>query len=269
MIPRASGRRFLSAEITSTPLPSPSRMSTTAKAGGAASTCNRPSATVSAVVTEKPRVSIARARRWRKDLSSSTINKVRSAGSSAVATSVMGVLRLVLPAGAAAPSPYLGSANRVSRPHGRLNFGNFGSFFEIGATPTQFDDGAALGRRAIEARQRAAAALDQGLGDKEPEAEAAGFRLGRRAPAAAARDVGFAQPAEDFGRKTGTVVGDRDADFLFAPVGGKLDPQAREIDCVLDQIAEPVEHRGVARAHGFRRTIRRQLYLDGDAEMAR
>src|ERR1051326_5137013 len=63
MITRAPGRRFFSAEITSRPLPSPSRMSTTAKAGGAASTCSRPSATVSAGVTEKPRVSIARARR--------------------------------------------------------------------------------------------------------------------------------------------------------------------------------------------------------------
>jgi hypothetical protein len=55
-------------------------MSTTANAGAAFSTCSNPSATDSAVVTSKPRVSIARARRTPNDLSSSTMSKDRSAG---------------------------------------------------------------------------------------------------------------------------------------------------------------------------------------------
>src|SRR6516165_3005218 len=89
MMARASGRRFLIAEITSRPLPSPSRMSTTANAGAAFSTCRRPSLTDSAVVTAKPRPSIARARRCRNDLSSSTIRSERSVGSELIAASVM------------------------------------------------------------------------------------------------------------------------------------------------------------------------------------
>src|SRR5215208_2486443 len=80
---RESGRRRFSAEITSSPLPSPSRMSTTAKAGEAVSSCISPSATDSAVVTVKPRLSIARASRCRNDLSSSTISSVRSLGTAA------------------------------------------------------------------------------------------------------------------------------------------------------------------------------------------
>src|SRR5262245_54313295 len=78
MTGRASGRRRLSAEITSRPLPSPSRMSTTANAGEEVSRWIRPSATDSAVVTVKPRPSMARASRCRNDLSSSTIRRVRS-----------------------------------------------------------------------------------------------------------------------------------------------------------------------------------------------
>ena len=47
--PRASGRRALSSEMISRPLPSPSRMSMTAKAGGAASIALMPSITELAV----------------------------------------------------------------------------------------------------------------------------------------------------------------------------------------------------------------------------
>src|SRR5262245_37963290 len=80
MMARASGRRFLMAEMTSRPLPSPSRMSTTANAGAAFSTWRRPSLTDSAVVTVNPRPSMARARRCRNDLSSSTIRSELSLG---------------------------------------------------------------------------------------------------------------------------------------------------------------------------------------------
>src|SRR5215469_6228181 len=89
MMARASGRRFFIAEITSRPLPLPSRISTTANAGAAFSTCRRPSPTDSAVVTVKPRSSMARARRCRNDLSSSTIRSERSVGSELIAASLM------------------------------------------------------------------------------------------------------------------------------------------------------------------------------------
>src|SRR6516225_11446286 len=52
-----------------------------AKAGAAFSTCSSPSPTDSAVVTVKPRPSMARARHCRNDLSSSTIRSDRSVGS--------------------------------------------------------------------------------------------------------------------------------------------------------------------------------------------
>src|SRR3974390_2855483 len=75
---RASGLWRLSAETTSSPFPSSSRISTTAKAGEHECSWLRPSATDWAVVTVNPRPSIARESRWRKDLSSSTISNDRS-----------------------------------------------------------------------------------------------------------------------------------------------------------------------------------------------
>src|ERR1700755_1419997 len=75
---RASGRLRLSAETTSSPLPSPSRRSPTAKAGALLPICARPSLTLSQEVTSKPRVSMARASRSRNALSSSTIRSERS-----------------------------------------------------------------------------------------------------------------------------------------------------------------------------------------------
>ena len=73
-----SSRRWRMASITSSPFPSPSRKSTTAYFGGLARALAMPSATVSAVSTLKPRVSIARDNRRRKGASSSTINRETS-----------------------------------------------------------------------------------------------------------------------------------------------------------------------------------------------
>jgi TIR domain len=63
-----------SAEMTSRPHPSPSRMSTTAYSGALSLICAKPSSTDSAVATLKPRASIARARHCVSCLSSSTIS---------------------------------------------------------------------------------------------------------------------------------------------------------------------------------------------------
>ncbi|VTZ27536.1 hypothetical protein MPC1_5840002 [Methylocella tundrae] len=78
MMPRASGRFVFKSTMTSRPLPSPSRMSITAKAGGLWAIASRPSATDPAVLTTKPRLSMLRVRRARKGLSSSTIRRERS-----------------------------------------------------------------------------------------------------------------------------------------------------------------------------------------------
>src|SRR5437764_308745 len=80
MMARASGRRRLRAEITSRPLPSPSRMSTTAKAGEEVSSSSRPSATDSAVATVKPRPSIAHAHDRATRRRRSVVERERCAG---------------------------------------------------------------------------------------------------------------------------------------------------------------------------------------------
>ena len=58
------------------------------------------------------------------------------------------------------------------------------------------------------------------------------------------------------------------ATSLVVPVGRDLDPLAGEIDGVLDQIAETIEDRRIARADRLGGDRRRQRDLDGDAEIA-
>src|SRR6516162_3156728 len=67
---RALGRAWRRAPTISKPRPSPSRMSTTAKAGGRPVAAATASAKLSAVATTKPRGSIARAKRWHNGASS-------------------------------------------------------------------------------------------------------------------------------------------------------------------------------------------------------
>ena len=68
------------------------------------------------------------------------------------------------------------------------------------------------------------------------------------------------------GREARPVVADDDGDVVAGPVGGDLDALLREIDRVLQQIAEAVEDRRIARAH--RRRTRRHVDIDRDAEVA-
>ena len=58
------------------------------------------------------------------------------------------------------------------------------------------------------------------------------------------------------------------ATFVVGPVGGDLDPLVREIDRVLQQVAEPVEDRRIARADRRRHRLVRQRNVDRDAEIA-
>src|SRR6185436_14831800 len=79
---RECGRAVASSAITSRPLPSSRRISTTAKAGAFWRMRSSPSATEWALRTSKPRNCMARSRRWRNARSSSTSTRDRSAGSS-------------------------------------------------------------------------------------------------------------------------------------------------------------------------------------------
>jgi len=74
---RMSGLAWRSGPTSSSPLPSPNRRSSTAKAGGRL-ICVSASATEPTAVTMKPRNSSARAIRVRNAASSSAISNVRS-----------------------------------------------------------------------------------------------------------------------------------------------------------------------------------------------
>src|ERR1051326_1527819 len=223
-MPRASGRRLRSAEITSSPLPSPSRMSTTAKAGDILSTWTRPSATVSAVVTAKPRPSMARASRCRNDLSSSTISSERSGwverASSVIAFAFVGgrcgiLARRAHVANQIAHSVYMGSVRQLTyvpasspgasgcRAHQRP--------LEIGPPPAHLHHRAALRELAVLQCQRGARALQQRLGDEEAQPQP---RVLARRPIAlaAAADERLAHAVHDLGREARAVVVDGDAD---------------------------------------------------------
>src|SRR5271168_4728339 len=283
MMARASGRRFFMAEITSSPLPSPSRMSTTAKAGGAFSTCSRPSATDSAVVTRKPRPSIARARRCKNDLSSSTISSVRSPGTGPAAAlgSVLFMILLIATylatyfvraqarprpnsiASSPEPQAMKGRNRSTIKPHGGLHLraGHGGlkrgwrqRALEIGAVPAHSDTGAMQRRRLIDQRKLGAGTFQQGLGDEEPETQAEQSVLVAPRTTCArppVGNIGSADPVNDFRREAGPVVTDGDAHLVRDPLRRDLHPPMGEIDGVLDQVAESVADRRIARARGF------------------
>src|SRR5882724_6635798 len=261
MMARASGRRRLSAEITSSPLPSSSRMSTTAKAGDIVSSWVSPSATDSAVVTVKPRLSMARASRCRNDLSSSTIRSVRSpvvegSGSvfALVAITVMGPLpasghprqgsaavrrRLYItnlctaaPAGNRRPvnleiclNPMGCGACALGRHRGRSRN------LEVGAVPARMHDCTSLREDPVLEGEGRTGSLQQCLGNEDAEAEAAAsLAADIEPPPARARDIGLADPIHDLGREARPVVADGDV-HLLATVGHRhVDPLAREID---------------------------------------
>src|SRR5712675_158839 len=234
-MPRASGRRFLSAEMTSSPLPSPSRMSTTAKAGDIFSTWVRPSATVSAVVTVNPRPSMARARRWRNDLSSSTISRERSPWG--LASSVMGATfvetrdtaRITDPwYPAQGPRPIAATGRSVATARGQeFTIWRSGPAsgrrsdqqpLEIGPAPADPHDRAALRKLPVFQGQCRARALQQGLGDEKAEAESGRLVRGPY-PLPPAGDEGLAQAVHDLGRKARAVVIDGDRHLVAAPFG--------------------------------------------------
>src|SRR6516225_11245100 len=199
MMARASGRFFFSADTTSSPLPSPSRRSTTAKAGALLPICASPSATLSQEVTAKPRVSIARESRSRNGLSSSTIKSERSAWSASSAVAKVGnssgrtaiIWRLVGGLPRSQNCAPVNAAERRSSGVGRAFFARIGARgpgfpqtalggrrlvvvlgFELRAWPGDLHDRAVIGENAVAERDRCAGALQQRTGNEYAEPEA-------------------------------------------------------------------------------------------------
>src|SRR5438105_386053 len=233
---RAAGRAARSALTTSSPLPSPRRRSTTAKAGGCAVAAAVPLATLSAVETTKPRRSIARANRWHSGASSSTTKSVRSASdrprnrlaSSSGAAGCWGrslafICRsLVVSCGA-------GCCGIVPR-----------LCLQIGTIPGNDNMRAAFDE--IVEGQFGTAAFEQALRDEDAEPHMA-------RGAGPGRQVGLAEPAEQMGREPGPVIGDLDRDAVAVPRGRDADLLTRELQRVLDQVVDAVNDLGAAPHH--------------------
>src|SRR3954469_18188074 len=182
---RASGRLRFNADTTSRPLPSPSRKSTTAKAGAARPISASPSETVSQEVTVKPRVSIARDRRSRNGLSSSTIKSERSAcsvNSAAVAVNgwsfVAARQYMAWQDGAAkAAQSRPGAAKyRPGNPLRRWLACAFGRLKAL-ARPGDMNHGAVVGKGPVGKGDFCAGALQQRAGDEHAQAKPAALAL--------------------------------------------------------------------------------------------
>src|ERR1700721_3782328 len=234
-IARASGRLRFSADTTSRPLPSPSRKSTTAKGGAARPICARPSVTLSQEVTEKPRVSMARERRSRNGLSSSTISRERSVCS--VSSTLALTIRVslicdtqhmewqsgaakaaqsrspVAPAGSRRTGPGARPGRRQDCPNKTVLRCWFGSNFaglETVARPGDLNHRAMIGKDAVGEGDFGAGALQQGAGDKDPETEAPPVPVLALVGAAPPRQIGLADSLQYDGREARSLVGKED-----------------------------------------------------------
>src|SRR5207245_2308086 len=110
---------------------------------------------------------------------------------------------------------------------------------------------------------RGARALQQGLGDEKPEAEAAAGLC-----PLARRHIGLADAVDDLGREARSVVGDGEGDLLAIPVPADGDGLLGEVDGVLDQVAEPIDDTGAASPDRLRADALARTQPDRDAEIA-
>src|SRR5215469_380221 len=279
MMARASGRRFFIAEMTSRLLPLPSLMSTTANTGAAFSIWRRPSLTDSAVVTVKPRPSMARARRCRNDLSSSTIRSERSPGIALDPASVIAVSnprtcepdrpRLMVPS--RTHDLQLTRHLQLRSRSGSLKWWRRHRSFKILPVPGHGDGGAMQRRRLIDQRELGPGALQKGLGYEktEPEPKQRGFvglRTARTRPTMG--DIGRAEPVDHFGSKAGAIVADDDVNLLSRPAGRDLDSAVGEIHRIFNQVAEAVPNCWIALAGRFTGAVGRKSDNDRNAEIA-
>ncbi len=70
------------------------------------------------------------------------------------------------------------------------------------------------------------------------------------------------------GAKPGPIIADRDFDRVVVPLHRNIDAFAREIDSVLNQVAEAIDNGRIARADRFGRSVMWPADIDGDAEIA-
>src|SRR4051794_37974854 len=249
MTMRAPGRAVLTALTTSRPLPSPSRRSTTAKAGACAVAAVVPAATLSAVETTKPRRSIARASRWQSGASSSTMRSVRSLsdrprrGAASMVSGPAGRVRSVVFIGGSSLRLFFSSLAAC----GIFGCGIRSRFrLQIGTVPGNDNMRAAFDE--IIERQFGAAALQKALRDKDAQPHMAGL-------AGSGREVGLAETPEQMGGKAGPVIGHLDRDDGRIPIDRDADLAPGELHGVLDKVVEPVHDLRAApdQRLGFRR----------------
>src|SRR5580704_17799598 len=165
-----------------------------------------PSATLCAVSTENPRISMARARRLRKGWSSSTISNVFSAcavvgavsGEATVCCIVFYRLRRSWTIGNV-PSVRCGNKGLDIRGLACAGLGTTLQHLEYMARPDDRQHRAAL--RHIGGGKRRAGTLEQRLGDEQPEAEPRPRLELLRVPAAR-RHIRLADAREDVGGKS-------------------------------------------------------------------
>src|SRR5215470_3423878 len=266
---RDCGRNLASSATTSRPLPSSSRMSTTAKAGGFWRISSRPSATECAVRTSKPRVSMARARRNTKERSSSTRTNERSSGSSSGLNARSSTTAYLLadhysePRRQAKPVREIGLLTDARVGGGQQGRGGWRLPARGGAQlalehwpgPDHRDDGAVVWALTIFQGDGGPRPLQQGLGDKKAKAQPGRLAVPDLPRASARGDVGLAQRIQDVERNAGAIVADRQHHLPRRPAGHDRNALSREIDRILDQVAEPVDHAGFALAQGFQRRL--------------
>ena len=133
------------------------------------------------------------------------------------------------------------------------------------ARPHDLHHGAVVGELAVGEGDFGAGPLQQRAGDEDAKPEPGMLALvGARPP----RQIGLADPLQHVGRDAGAVVGDHDLDGLAVPPRVDLDRVAGEVDGVLQDVADAVEDRGIARADRLAGRRDRDAHLDVDAEIA-
>src|SRR5438105_5686714 len=260
---RASGRLRFNADTTSSPLPSPSRKSTTANAGAALPICARPSDTVSQAVTVKPRASMARASRSRNGLSSSTIRSERSARSASSA----------VPVKSGTPLSDIASYGVTTRRcqgllkslGGRLLSGFVG--LEALARPGDLHHRTMIRKYPVGERDLCAGPLQQRAGDEHSKPEPLMLALGV-SDVATPRQIGLADPLDEVGRNAGSVVGNDDLDGIVVPPRIHLHRGPRKIDGVFQDVADAIQNSRIARADRLGGARDRDANLDRDPEVA-
>src|SRR5690606_4443668 len=111
--------------------------------------------------------------------------------------------------------------------------------------------------------ERGAGALKQRLGDEEPEPEAASGGAG-----VTLRHIGFADAVQYLRGEARAVVDDRQPHRFRIPAPVQRHRLAREIDAVLDEVAEPVDDARIAPSDRFRPLGPALVEADRDAEIA-